>query len=149
MTDKMIKCNLKPLQILAEVHQTLLPQQTTTVNAVVIITNTNNVTGAVQPLSKFDETATIIVATALATTQNKRINIKIANLTGFPHTKKNHTKLAELQILKPEDTKEIRPIDAAALKLLQDRDDTYMYVNELMKYSEKKTKRLASLVLHT
>ena len=49
---------------------------------------------------------------------------------------KNHTKLTELHIPKPEETKQIRPIDAAALKLLQDPDDTHMYVNELMKSSE-------------
>ena len=60
----------------------------------------------------------------------------MANLTDFPHTMKNHTKLAELQILKPEETKQIRPINAAALTLLQDPDDTHMYVNELMKSSE-------------
>ena len=87
-------------------------------------------------MPKLDETATIIVAPALATAHNKRINIRIANLTDFPHTINNHTKLAELQILKPEETKQIRPIDAAALKLLQDPDDTHMYVNELMKFSE-------------
>ena len=95
-------------------------------NAIVITTNTNDVTGAVQPLPQFDETATIIVAPALATAHNKRLNIRIANLTDFPHKIKNHTKLAELQILKPEDTKQIRPVDAAALKLLEDPDDTHM-----------------------
>ena len=42
----------------------------------------------------------------------------------------------ELLILKSEDTKYIRPIDAAALKLLQDPDDTHMNVNELQKSSE-------------
>ena len=111
-------------------------QQTTTVNAIVITSNTNDVIGAVQPLPQFDETATIIVAPALATAHNKRLNIRIANLTDFPHTIKNHTKLAELQILKPEDTKQVRPVDAAALKLLEDPDDTHMYVNELMKANE-------------
>ena len=136
MTDEMKKCNPKPLQILAKGNQTLPPQQTTTVNAIVITTNTNDVTGAVQPLPQFDETATIIVAPALATAHNKILNIRIANLTDFPHTIKNHTKLAELQILKPEDTKQIRPVDAAALKLLEDPDDTHMYVNELMKANE-------------
>ena len=136
MTDEMKKCIPKPLQIMAEGNQTLPPQQTTTVNAIVITTNMNDVTGAVQPLPQFDETATIIVAPALATAHNKRLNIRIANLTDFPHTIKNHTKLAELQILKPEDTKQIRPIDAAALKLLEDPDDTHMYVNELMKANE-------------
>ena len=86
MTDEMKNCNPKPLQIPAEGHQTLLPQQTTTVNAVVILTNTNNVTGAVQPLPQFEEAATIIVATALTTTQNKRINNRKANQTNCPHT---------------------------------------------------------------
>ena len=119
---------------MVEGNQTLLLQQTTTVNAVVITTKTNNVTGAVQPLQQFDETATI--APALATAHIKRINIRVANLADFPHTKMNHTKLTELQILKPEDTKQIRPIDAATLKLLQDPDDTHMSVNELMKSSQ-------------
>ena len=136
MTDEMKNCNSKPIQIIAEGSQTIPPQQTTTVSAILITTNANDVTGAVQPLPQFDETATIIVASALATAHNKRLSIRIANLTDFPHTIKNHTKLAELQILKPEDTKQIRPVDAAALKLLQDPDDTHMYVSELMKSSE-------------
>ena len=136
MTDEKKNCNPKPLQIMTEGNQTLPPQQTTTVNAIVITTNTIDITGAVQPLPQFDETATIIVAPALATAHNKRINLRIANLTDFPHTIKNHTKLAELQILRPEDTKQIRPIDVATLTTLQDPDDTHMYVNELMKSSE-------------
>ena len=136
MTDEMKNCNAKPLQIMAQGNQMLLPQQTTTVSSIVITTNTNDVTGTVKPFADFDETATIIVAPALATAHNKRLNIRITNLTDFPHTIKNHTKLAELQILKPEDTKQIRPVDAATLKLLQDPDDTHMYVNQLMKSSE-------------
>ena len=96
MTDQMKNWNPKPLQILAQGQQTLLPQQTTTVNAVVITTNKIDVTGAVQPLPQFDKTGTIIVAPALATTHNKRINIRRANMTDFPHTIENHTKMAEL-----------------------------------------------------
>ena len=64
------------------------------------------------------------------------MNIRIANLTVFPHTIKNHTKLAELQILKLEDTNQIQPNDAAALKLLQNTDDTHIYVNEFKKSNE-------------
>ena len=136
MTDEMKNCNPKPLQKMAEGSQTIPPQQTTTVSAIVITTNANEVSGTVQPLPKFDETAAIIVAPALATAHNKRINIRIAKLTDFQHTKTNHTKLAEFQILKPEETMQIRPVDAAALKLLQDPDDTHMHVNELMKISQ-------------
>ena len=99
MTDKNKNCNPKPLQIMAEGNQTLLPQQTTTVNAIVITTNATDITGAVQPLPQFDETATIIVAPALATAHNKRINLRLANLTDFPHTIKNHTILTNCKFL--------------------------------------------------
>ena len=133
MTDEMKNCNTKPLQIMAEGNQTLLPKQTTTVNAIVITTNINDVTGTVQPLPQLDDTVTIIIAPALARADNQRLNMRIAKLTGFHQTKKNHTKLAELQILKPEDTNQIRPV---TLQLIQDPDDTHMYVNELMKSSE-------------
>ena len=110
MTDEMKNCNPKPLRIMAEGNQTLSPNETTTVNAIVITTNTNDVTGTVEPLLQFDETATIIVAPALATAHNKRINIRIANLTDFPHTIKNYTKLAETQILEPEKQNKYDPL---------------------------------------
>ena len=87
MKNEMKNCNPKPLQIMAERNQTLLPQQTTTVSTVVTTTNANDVTGAIQPKPQFDEKATIIVAPALATAHNKRINIRIVNLTFF-HTQK-------------------------------------------------------------
>ena len=91
MTNKMKNCNPKPLQIIAEGSRTIPPQQTTTVSAIVITTNANDVTGTVQPLPQFDKTATINVAPALATAHKKRINIRIANLPDFPHTiKKPH-----------------------------------------------------------
>ena len=136
MTDEMKKCNPKFLQIITDGNQTIPSQQPATVNAIVITTHTNDITGAIQPLPQFDETVNIIVAPALASAHNKRINIRIVNLTEFPYTIKNHTKIAELQILKPEDTKQIRPIDIVALSLLNDPDDTHMYVNELMKSNE-------------
>ena len=82
-TDEKKNCNPKPLQIMAEGNQTLQPRKTTTVNAIVITTNAIDITGAVQPLPQFDETATIIVAPALATAHNKRINLRIADLTEF------------------------------------------------------------------
>ena len=101
-------------------------------NAVVITIITNDITGAIQLIPQFVETASIIVAPALARAQNNRINIRLDNLTELPNTVKNHTKLAEIQKLKSEDTKQIRSNDTAALSLLQDPDDIHMYVNELM-----------------
>ena len=55
------------------------------------------------------------------------------NITEFPKTITNQVKIAELQIVKQRDTKQIQSLDAAALKLLRNPYDTHMYVNELMK----------------
>ena len=83
MTDEMKNCNPKPLQTLAVGNQTLLLQQTTTVSAKVITTNTNEVTGAVQPLPQFDETAG---DGTLQKTQHQN-----SQCDGFfPHDKESH-----------------------------------------------------------
>ena len=51
---------------------------------------------------------------------------------GFPYTISAETKLADLQILKPEETKMIRPVDIAAFNLLREHDDVVTYINALM-----------------
>ena len=78
-----IQFNPKPPQIITDGNQTIPTQQIATVNAIVITTNTKDITGAIQPSPQFDETANIIVAPALASAHNKRINIRIVNLTEF------------------------------------------------------------------
>ena len=60
------------------------------------------------------------------------VPIKIANTTDFPYTIATDTKVAELQILKPEETKMIRPVDIATLNLLSEHDDVVTYINALM-----------------
>ena len=137
MTEAVKNCDPKPLQILVEGNQTLPSQQKTTIKAIVVTTKTHDITGAVQPLPQFDESANIIVKPGLVTAHNKQINIGKANLTEFLYTVQNHIKAAELQILKPDDTKQMRPMDAATLKLLEDPDDTHIYFNEIMKLREE------------
>ena len=109
MTDELKICDPKSLQIMTEGNQTVPPQQTATVNAMVFTTNTKDITGAIQPVPQFDETANIIVAPALATTHNKCISIKIANITEFPYPIKNHTKTAELQVHFPKTQNKYAP----------------------------------------
>ena len=64
--------------------------------------------------------------------------IKIANATDFPYTMATDTKTAELQILKPEKTKTIRPVDIAALNLLTEHEDVVTYINALMQVEQHK-----------
>ena len=107
-------------------------QATRIIHASITASNDHPITGTVQPLPQFNENAKLIVAPAITTAQDKRVAIKIANTTDFPYTVTPHTKLAELQILKPEETKLIRAVDIAALNLLTEHDDVVAYVNALM-----------------
>ena len=90
------------------------------------------ITGTIQPLPQFDECAKVIVAPAITTARDKKVPIKIANTTDFPYTIATDTKIAELQILNPEETKMIRPVDIAATNLLTEHDDVVTYINALM-----------------
>ena len=61
----------------------------------------------------------------------------------FPYTVNSHTKLAELQILKPEKTKSIRPVDIAVLNLLTEHDNVVAYINALIP-----RKRRSKILVH-
>ena len=128
----MQKSNPKPISIKTEGKHTIPAQDTQIIHASVFLNNDHPRTGTVQPLPQFDETAKLIVAPAKTTACDKRVAKKIANTTDFPYTINLHTKLAELQILKPEETELIRPGDIGALDLLTEYDDVVAYVNALM-----------------
>ena len=83
------KSEVKSLRIRAEGNQTTRPQQTTAVSAIAITTTTDDITGAIQPLPPNDEIAKINVASALATTkQKKHIKIRTAKKRSYHSYKK-------------------------------------------------------------
>ena len=132
LTDERQKCNPKPITIKTEAKHTIPAHSTRIIYATIPVSTEHPITGTIQPLPQFDECAKVIVAPAITTARDKKIPIKIANTTDFPYTMATDTKMAELQILKPEETKMIRPVDMAALNLLTDHDDVVTYINALM-----------------
>ena len=132
LTDEMQKCNLKPITIKTEAKHTIPAQATRIIYATIPVTTEHTITGTIQPLPQFDENSKLIVAPAITTARSKKVAIKVANTTDFPYTIAPDTKIAELQILKPEETKLIRPVDIAALNLLTEHDDVVTYINALM-----------------
>ena len=132
LTDEKQKCNPKPITIKTEAKHTIPAHSTRIIYATIPVSIEHSITGTIQPLPQFDECAKVIVAPAITTARDKKIPIKIANTTDFPYTIATNTKMAELQILKPEETKMIRPVDIAALNLLTNHDDAVTYINALM-----------------
>ena len=132
LTDERQKCNPKPITIKTEAKHTIPAHSTRIIYATIPVSIEHSITGTIQPLPQFDECAKVIVAPAITTARDKKIPIKIANTTDFPYTIATNTKMAELQILKPEETKMICPVDIAALNLLTNHDDAVTYINALM-----------------
>ena len=132
LTDEMQKCSPKPITIKTEAKHTIPAQATRIIYASIPVSTEHPITGTIQPLPQFNECWKLMLAPAITTARDKKVAIKIANTTDFPYTIATDTKLAELQILKPEETKMIRPVDIAALKLLTEQDDVVAYINALM-----------------
>ena len=134
LTDERQKCNPKLITIKTEAKHTIPAHFTRTIYASIPVSTEHPITGTKQPLPQFDECAKLIVAPAITTARDKKVPIKIANNTVFPYT--TDTKVAELQILKPEETKMIRPVDIAALNLLSEHDDVVTHINALMQVEQ-------------
>ena len=90
------------------------------------------ITGTIQPLPQFDECSKLVIAAAITTARDKKVAKRIASTTDFPYKVPADTKVAELQILKPEVTKMMRPVDIAALNLPTEHNDVVTYINALM-----------------
>ena len=132
LTDEMQKCNPKPIMIKTESKHTIPAHATRIIYASIPVSTEHPKTGTIQPLPQFYECSKLLIAPAITTARDKKVARKIANTTDFLYTIATDTNVAELQILKPEETKVIRPVDNAALNLLTDHDDVVTYINALM-----------------
>ena len=119
----MHKCNPTHITITTERHHRIPAQATRIVHASITANLYHLICRNIQHLPQFHECIKLIIASAIATATDKRVTIKIANTTDFPHTLTPKTKLAEVQILTSHGTNSIRPVDITALSLLTSHDD--------------------------
>ena len=104
MTNEIQKCNHKPIRVRTESEHTIPTQSERIIHASLSVSNDHPITGTVQPLPQFDKNPKLIVAPTITTARDKLVAIKIANSTESSYTITSNTKLAELHILKPEET---------------------------------------------
>ena len=129
LTDEMQKCNPKPIIIKTEAKHTMLAHSNRIIYASIPVRTDHSITGTMQPLPLFAECSKLMIAPAITTAGVKKVAIEVAKTTYFPYTIPADTKLAELQILKTEETKMIRSVDIAALNLLTKHDDVVTYIH--------------------
>ena len=121
--------------IKTEAKHTIPAHSTRIIYASIPVSTDHSITGTNQPLPQFNECSKLMIAPAITTARDKKVAIKIANTTDFPYTIPADTKVAELQILKPEETKRSVRL-TAALNLLAEHDDVVTYINAHMQVEQ-------------
>ena len=122
----------KPQPVITGESQTIPPTTTNTITAFIDHPSKWNTTGNVTPLENFTETASLLSSRSVSTIIDKRIAVRVTNTTESPHLIKKHTDIAEFSVVTPEQSKHIKPVDMAILRMIpQDDPDLIAYLNEL------------------
>ena len=127
----------KPQPVITDEALTIPATTTKRITAFIDHPSKWNTTGTVTPLEKFTETANMLISLSMSTIIDKRIAVRVTNLTKSPYLFKKHTQIAEFSVVTPEQSKHIKPVDMAILSMIpQDDPDLTAYLNELLRSSK-------------
>ena len=129
-TDEFTR-NRKLYKVQVKSPLTIPPETTQTITAYADITSTIDTTGVINPATNHCSGDPLVVASSISTASNRKIDVRVTNTTPTPYTIKKNTTVAEFQIMSPEDAKELKPLNTAALKVLtyDDSEDAIIYIN--------------------
>ena len=124
----------KPQTVITDESLTIPPTTTKKITAFVEHPSKWNTTGTVTPLERFTETASLLISQSMSTIFDKRIAVRVINTTESPYLIKKHTQIAEFSVVTPEQSKHIKPVDMAMLRMIpQDDPEMTAYLNELLR----------------
>ena len=124
----------KPQPVITDEDLTIPPTTTKTITAFIDHPSKWNTTGTVTPLEKFTETASLLISHSMSTIIDKRTAVRLTNTTESPYLIKKHTQIAEYSMVTPEQSKHIKPVDMAILRMIPQGDsDLTAYLNELLR----------------
>ena len=113
-----------------------IPQMTTkTITAFVDHVSEWNTTGAVTPVEKFTETASLLKSHSIT---DRKIAVRVTITTETPYTINKNTQIAEFSVVTPEQSKFIKPVDTAILSMIPEGDpDLITYLTELLRTNKQ------------
>ena len=96
-----------------------------------------NTTVTVTPLEKFTETASLLISHTMSTIIEKRKAARVTNTTESTYLIKKHTQTAEFSVVTAGQSKQIKSVDVALLRMVPQGDpDLTSYLNELLRTKE-------------
>ena len=86
------------------------------------------------PLEKFTETASLLISLSMSTVVDKRIAVRVTNITESPYVIEENTQISEFSVFTPENSTHLKPVDMAILSMIPEGDpDLTAYLNELLR----------------
>ena len=118
---------------------TIQPETTQTITTYTDISSTIDTTGVINPATNHCSGDPLVVGSSISSASNRKIDVRVANTTSTPYTMKKNTTIAEFKIMSPEEAKELKSLNTAALEVLteDDSEDAIVYINELLNTSDK------------
>ena len=122
----------KPQSVITDDALTIPLRTTKTITDFIYHPSEWNTTGPVTPLGKFTETATLLIFPSMSTIIDKRIAVRVTNITEPPYLNKDNTLTAEFSVVNPEQSKHNKQVNMALFCLISQADpDLSAYLNEL------------------
>ena len=117
---------------------TIPPETTQTISVHTNVSSNMDTTGVINPAINHCSGNTLVMASSISTAVDRKLDIRVTNTTHAPYTITKNTTVAEFKIMSPEEVKEWKPMNTAALKVLteDDSEDAIIYINELLKTAD-------------
>ena len=112
------KTTTKPQPVITDEALILQPTTTKTITAFIDHPSKWITTGTVTPLEKFTETASLLISHSMSTMIEMRIAVRVTNTTASPYIIKKQTQVSEFSVVTPEQSKHIKPVDMAILRMI-------------------------------
>ena len=123
------------LQIVITDDALALPPKTTKIiTAFVDHPSDWNTTSIVVPLEKFTETASLLISHSMLTINDKKVTVRVTNVTESPYSIKKNTQFAELSVVTLEQSKHNKPVDMTVPSMIpQSHLDLTAYLHKLLR----------------
>ena len=127
------------------IHDTIIVPQMTTKSITAFVDHLSewNTTGTVPPVEKFTEAASLKIFHSISTKKDRKKAVRVTNTTESPYTTNKNRQIAEFSVVKPEQSKFIKPMDTAFFSMIPERDpDLIGYLTKLLKTNKSDSKTL-------
>ena len=109
--------NRKLYKVQIKNPHTIPPETMQTITSYTDISSSIDTIGVINPATNHCS-GDPLVASSISTASNRKIDVRVTNTTSTPYTIKKNLTIAEFKIMSPEEAKELKPLNTAALKVL-------------------------------